>query len=1186
MEIESEGKVTDPAVKQYIARATCKDLDFATKIKSVARPHIDSFNYSFSEGLEQVTKYLNPVEIHTSEIKALPFGEKKEVTLPSFKKIKIWYEELYLGKPSKVGDITSSESRLFPSECRIKEKSYVAPLFATVCRIIDDGPVEKLKLTLSDIPVMVKTNHCHLANCTSKELVERHEDCNEFGGYFIIHGLEKIVRMLIIPKKNYPIAFMRTSVRKKNANFTGHVVQMKCVREDLFSKTIALYYVSDGNIYIGIIHRKQEFLIPIIIILKALVETTDVQIYNKLVRGYSGNSDISDRVEVLLRVSKSLSLHTKVQCLSHLGSKFRMELGFLYSSDVSDKELGEIFLREHICVHSKSNIDKVNIISLMVEKLYALVAEKIQPDNLDSLINQEVLLSGHIYLMMLRERLEETLEGVKIKIVKECQMGSVELKKMRDINYIKRAIDSQTSIGSKLEYFLSTGNIRSQTGLDLQQQSGYAIIADKLNNMRYFSHFRSIHRGAFFSEMKTTTVRKLLPEVWGFVCPVHTPDGGPCGLLNHIATNCTIVTSPQIQPQHANLVEVCSSLGMLPNTDLSVVIPSNYIYVVLDGRVIGYVEPEKANDFVRDLRYIKVMGDAKKPIPATLEIGFIPPTPFPKAVQFAGIFLATLEARFTRPVKNLQLNNIEWIGPLEQSYLSIACVEEDVRNDTTHQELDPSHILSILASQVPFLNYNQSPRNMYQCQMAKQTMGTPYHNHPYRFDNKIYRLMTPQIPIVKCSNYDEYGLGDYPSGTNAVVAVLAYTGYDMEDAMIINKSAYERGFGHGCVYKSYMRKLNDNGNMFQKEKSSRYKLLSSMKKEERKGLHHPVLDIVDKDGIPKIGTHLKKGAPELVVYDTQKQDVKVFRTKDTEPCKLEQAAIISDESNPADVSVLYKVRFTRNPIIGDKFSSRHGQKGVLSFLWPQIDMPFTESGIQPDVIINPHAFPSRMTIGMLIESMAGKKGSMEGKIQETTAFKNYQDDDAVKHFGEQLTKYGYNYYGNEVMYSGIYGTQLKADIYIGVVYYQRLRHMVSDKYQARATGPVDVLTQQPVKGRKKQGGIRVGEMERDAFLAHGISYVLHDRLLNCSDRSEGLVCLKCGSILSPYNSLEMKQNMSEQVDEMLLRNPSTEKSLFKRKIYCRVCDDSNCTKVVMPFVLRYLCNELAGMNIKMTFNVA
>jgi len=889
---------------------------------------------------------------------------------------------------------------------------------------------------------MVRSSHCHLSKLSNKELIEHHEDCNEFGGYFIINGLEKLIRMLISPKKNYPVAFYRPSVKKKNSSFTGHLVQMKCTRDDLYAKTLTLYYTSDGNISLGVVYKKQEFLIPVIILLKALVETTDVQIYNKLVRGYSGNSEISDRVEVLLRVSKSLSLHSKDQCLSFLGSRFRGELNLLYSTEVTDKEVGEIFLNDLICVHCTSNLDKFNSLMLLIEKLYALVSEKIQPENLDSLINQDVLLSGHLYLMILKEKLEEALEGVRIKYMKDSQKGGDTLK-TRDINYLRKAFEIQSSIGSKIEYTLSTGNLRSPSGLDLQQQTGFAIIADKLNNMRYLSHFRSIHRGAFFTEMKTTTVRKLLPENWGFICPVHTPDGGPCGLLNHITRKCTIVTAPQIGHDHANIIEICCSLGMSSAVDLSCVYPADYLKVVLDGKLIGMISPDKTDDFISSLRYLKVHQIPGKLVPEKMEIGYIPPSPYIKSVQYPGIYLSTIEARFMRPVKNLALNKIEWIGPLEQIYMSIAVVEEDIRADTTHQELDPAFTLSVLAAQVPFLNYNQSPRNMYQCQMAKQTMGTPYHNHPYRFDNKIYRLMTPQAPLVKCDGYDEYGLADYPSGTNAIVAVISYTGYDMEDAMILNKSAYERGLAHGVVYKSYLKQLNEQQGDFGSKGKSRFKLMCGLSKNQRDHVNHPALDNMMRDGIPNIETTLKKGSPELCIYDSLKDEVKVFRSKDSEPCKLEQVALVSNENNPNDVSVLYKLRFSRNPIIGDKFSSRHGQKGVLSVLWPTVDMPFTEQGITPDIIINPHAFPSRMTIGMLIESMAGKKGALEGKYQTTSPFQNYENDNVVDYFGQKLKDAGYNYYGNEVMYSGIYGTPLKCDIYIGVVYYQRLRHMVN-----------------------------------------------------------------------------------------------------------------------------------------------
>ena len=280
----------------------------------------------------------------------------------------------------------------------------------------------------------------------------------------------------------------------------------------------------------------------------------------------------------------------------------------------------------------------------------------------------------------------------------------------------------------------------------------------------------------------------------------------------------------------------------------------------------------------------------------------------------------------------------------------------------------------------------------------------------------------------------DYDFNLCPSGTNAVVAVISYTGYDMEDAMIINKGAYERGFGHGCVYKSYVRDLN--ADSAGSASRSKYRLLNKKKDygvdfEKKYGL--------DRDGLPYIGKELKAGndaaGTEQCVFDKVTQQPKFNKFKDTESARVESVRMMSDDKDEAHVSIGYTIRYPRNPVIGDKFSSRHGQKGVLSVLWPQEDMPFTESGITPDVLINPHAFPSRMTIGMLIESLAGKGGALNGEFIDVTPFEKYEDDDVVDFYGKELLKHGYNYYGNEVMYSGIQGEMMKVDIYLGLVYY-------------------------------------------------------------------------------------------------------------------------------------------------------
>ncbi|XP_060582666.1 DNA-directed RNA polymerase I subunit RPA2-like [Ruditapes philippinarum] len=266
------------------------------------------------------------------------------------------------------------------------------------------------------------------------------------------------------------------------------------------------------------------------------------------------------------------------------------------------------------------------------------------------------------------------------------------------------------------------------------------------------------------------------------------------------------------------------------------------------------------------------------------------------------------------------------------------------------------------------------------------------------------------------------------------------------------------------------------------------------------------------------------------------------------------------------------LRIDRNPIIGDKFASRHGQKGVCSMMYPVENLPFTESGMTPDIIFNPHGYPSRMTIGMMIESMAGKSAASYGHCYDATPFQFSEDDPAIDHFGNMLVKAGYNYHGTERFYSGIDGRELEASIFMGVVYYQRLRHMVSDKFQVRTTGPIDQVTYQPVKGRKKGGGVRFGEMERDALISHGTSFLLQDRLLNCSDKSMAPVCTDCGSLLSVY---------------MEKRAPSTAAASHEKQLQwsCLHCKSCHIEIVTIPYVFRYLVAELAAMNIKVEVTV-
>jgi DNA-directed RNA polymerase I subunit RPA2 len=345
------------------------------------------------------------------------------------------------------------------------------------------------------------------------------------------------------------------------------------------------------------------------------------------------------------------------------------------------------------------------------------------------------------------------------------------------------------------------------------------------------------------------------------------------------------------------------------------------------------------------------------------------------------------------------------IGPMEQPFMDIACLPEDIKEGiTTHQELDPTNMLSLIASLTPFSDYNQSPRNMYQCQMGKQTMGTPCHSFPYRPDNKLYRLQNPQAPLVQTARHGEYKMDEYPNGANAVVAVLSYTGFDMEDAMILNKSSYERGFGHASVYKTITVDIKDEieragasssgdkprmrfGNKTVRSSVKRWRPDNEAEgdNDAESTTDEVMYPNLGEDGLPEVGTWVKEGEALYCVIDELTGRDRPGKHKEKETACIQHVRVLGQTAGTTKTSrnekISITIRIPRNPVIGDKFSSRHGQKGVLSILWPNVDMPFSESGMSPDVIINPHAFPSRMTIGMLIESMAGKSGSLHGMFQ-------------------------------------------------------------------------------------------------------------------------------------------------------------------------------------------------------------
>ncbi|KAJ8622002.1 hypothetical protein MRB53_030531 [Persea americana] len=1162
---------------------TAEDLD---ALQELFKPHIESFDHFIESGLETMLLHIKPLQVLD----------------PISKKIlRIWLEHPELFYPMRENVSKSRREKILPSECREAGLSYRGRFCADVCFQWDHkGAVIRERFNFGHIPIMLKSKLCHLRGASPHKLISLKEEATEMGGYFICSGMERLFRLLIMPKRNYPMALVRDAFRNRGEGYSNQAVVIRCVREDQSAVTLRLYYLLNGSARLGFTIKGREILLPIGIVLKALVDTTDKEIYDSLTSCYSemhekgrgaiGSQLVGERAKIILDEVRELSLLDRSQCLQHIGEYFRPIMNELDME--SHFAVGKALLRDYIFVHLVDDHDKFNLLIFMLWKLFAMVDRTAVPDNADALQNQEVLQPGLVITIYLKEKLQEWLHKSRELLMNEMKNKGEQFD-FCNLTHIKKVMDKcyPAIIGKAIESMIKNGRLNTSSSLDLQQRESMTIPAERLNFLRFLSHFRSVHRGSFFTGMRTTTVRKLLPESWGFLCPVHTPDGTPCGLLNHLTSTCRISSffdsrgnTKDFSKIHKSIKDVLVGMGMEPLPPrVGQAGPPDVLYVLLDGRVIGFIASSEIEKFVAHIRRLKIA--ASSVIPDDLEVGYVPLT---LGGAYPGLFLFTSPSRFVRPVRNISLppketGGVELIGPFEQAYMEIRCLDGGGGGRSyfpaTHEEIHPTGILSVVASLTPWSDHNQSPRNMYQCQMAKQTMGFSSQALQFRTDNKLYHLQTPQSPIVRTAAYSKYCMDEFPTGTNAIVAVLAYTGYDMEDAMILNKSSVERGLFHGHIYQVETFDLVE-----QRKFDQAFKLFGRSNIDKSKN------DWIDSDGLPYVGQMINPGEPFISVHNTITNTTKPTTLKGSEPAIVDYVSIDGTTSKDFMQKVNVRFRRRRNPVIGDKFSSRHGQKGVCSQLWPDIDMPFSAgTGMRPDLIINPHAFPSRMTIGMLLESIAAKGGSLHGKFMDATPFatsikdadgrSTTDSDSLVDELGPMLTSYGFNYHGLEVMYSGVLGTELACEIFIGPVYYQRLRHMVSDKFQVRSTGTVDPVTRQPIKGRKAGGGIRFGEMERDSVLAHGAAYLLHDRLHTCSDYHIADVCSLCGSILAT-SFIQHQKRATRHIGGL-------PPGRAPKKVICHACKTSKGMETVaMPFIFRQLAVELAAMNVKMTLQLS
>ena len=1083
-----------------------------------------------------------------------------------------------------------------PQEARLRNLSYETELFMDVrfrvLRKNENGEDEVLRSDLNErtpigkIPVMIKSNYCALAEMTPKERIMAGECPLDQGGYFIVKGGEKVVvaqekmaNNFVYVFKNKPSSMyiweaeIRSYLERSNRPPSKFGIRLSKPNQ---SSVYNLQSEETSGCYqpIRCSIRNVNRLVPIVVLFRALGVESDKEIYEHICYDLKDHPMMDLLTGSFKEAQYTLTAESAKSFLGACTLASREER-IRFADLVLQKEL-----LPHLGTDESSYTKKALFIGYMVNRLCNSSLGRSGEDDRDHYGKKRLDLVGSLMGTLFRQQFARFTREAKEEFTRAIDRNS-EAVSMYGLFH-------QDTITYSLRHALATGNWGVTATGEVAKQ-GVAQALSRVTYTSTLSHLRRINT-PLKKTGKIAKPRQLHNTHWGVICPAETPEGQSCGLVK----NMSIIAYISVAKTSHKIVEfLIASLGVerLEDADRMSIPYKTKIFV--NGDWIGL--HDRAEHILKTLRAFR----RQKKIP--VEIAIV------HDISNKEIRVFTDGGRIQRPlyivedgklkitkadIDKLRSKEYNFISLLENGAVEFMDVEEQetamismyMRNigqstyckTYTHCEIHPAMILGISASCIPFPDHNQSPRNTYQSAMGKQAMGIFTSNYHVRMDTLGHILYYPQKPLVETRAMQLLNCKDLPSGCNATVAIMCFTGYNQEDSIIFNQSSVERGFMRSVFFRTYQEEAD-----IEEPRANtrmRYSLMEVScipPKRFTENIRMGTYSKLDSDGVIFPGKRVSGGdSPDILVgkilvpltssFQGFHRDQQIKFKDVSLPLRNNESGVIDkvmiSKNQEGRKLIKIRTRSIRIPQIGDKFASRHGQKGTVGMIYRQEDLPFSIEGISPDLIVNPHAIPSRMTIGHLIECLASKVACFKGSTADGTIF----SDVTVEDISRELHALGYQRHGNECMYNPFNGRRVKTHIFTGPTYYQRLRHMVDDKIHARARGKLQNLNQQPTEGRSRDGGLRFGEMERDCMISHGAAKFLKERLFDVSDYYKVFVCSNCGF--------------------MAIANLKNNEFRCER---CREGETGLNTEIVqvnIPYACKLLIQELTAMHVAIRFS--